>query len=210
MAGNGVPRGGTHRPGGSGAPGAAWVGAGVLAALMVLGPVLMAGQPQADASNPAAFLEQLAGEWTVVSEAIPGPGQEPIRAESREVSRFLGEKWLVAETHATSPSGQPVTSILTLGYDPIEDRFVGTYISSMQTHLWSYSGTLDEAGRVLVLETEGPILGDPARTAEYREIIEVTGSDRKLIRSSIRGPDGEWFEFARAEYRRVDRAGRVR
>ena len=53
---------------------------------------------------------------------------------------------------------------------------------------------------ILTLETEGPILGDPTRTAEYREIIEMEGPDHWVMRSMILGPDGQWFEFAHADH----------
>lgn len=68
--------------------------------------------------------------------------------------------------------------------------------------MWQYTGALDHFGTVLTLETEGPIMGDPTRTAQYPEIIEVEDADHKVMRSLILGPDGEWFEFSRAEYRR--------
>lgn len=178
----------------------------VLATLLVAStavvPQTLAERPHPD---PAAFLEKLVGEWSVETEAVRGPGQDPIRAESREVARLLGGQWLVAESSGTTPGGDSVTSILTLGWNPAEEEFVGTWISSMQTHLWRYTGTLDDSGDVLTLETVGPILGDPARTTQYREVIEIQGVDRRVTRSLILGPDGEWFEFARAEYRRADR-----
>lgn len=177
----------------------------IVAALLAGGVVSAAVAPPAHRSNePTAFLERLAGEWSVVTETILGPGQEPVRSESREVARLLGGKWLVAESTGTAPGGEPVTSILTLGYDPSRERFVGTWISSMQTHLWSYAGELDASGTALTLETEGPVLGDPTTTAQYREVIETMDADHKVMRSMILGPDGEWFEFARAEYRRTD------
>lgn len=174
------------------------------AALVMVGVAWTAAEaPGHPSDDPSAFLQQLAGEWSVVAEAVLGPGQEPIRRESREVARVLGGKWLVAES--TGPLGDgTVTSILTLGYDPAEERFVGTWISSMQTHLWQYTGVLDESGTALTLETEGPIMGDPTRTTQYREVIEIEDADHKVMRSMILGPDGEWFEFARAEYRRVE------
>ena len=125
--------------------------------------------------------------------------------ESVETARLLGTQWFVAESSASTPDGVPVTAILTLGYDAFRQRFVGTYISSQQTHLWSYVGQLDAAGTALTLETDGPIHGNPARTTSYREVIEVVSSDHKVMRSMILGPDGEWFEFARAEYRRAER-----
>lgn len=161
------------------------------------GPVLAQSTPQ------DVFLERLTGEWSVVAEAIPGPDREPIRAENRAVARLVGD-WLVTETAGTTPDGRPVTSIFTLGHDDAEGRFRGTWISSMQTHLWIFTGELDETGTILTLETEGPILGDPTTSTEYRQIIETKADDRFDVRSMILGPDGEWFEFARAEYRPID------
>lgn len=172
------------------------------ALVMVAGATTTGEPPSRPSDDAAAFLQQLAGEWSVVAEATLGPGQEPIRRESREVGRLLEGRWLVAESSG-AVGDRSFTSILTLGYDPAEERFVGTWISSMQSHLWSYTGTLDDSGTVLTLQTEGPILGDPTTTAQYRESIEIHDADHKVMRSWILGPDGEWFEFSRAEYRRI-------
>jgi hypothetical protein len=181
-----------------------FVKAAIVAALAFVGVASTAGERAgAQREEPIDFLHRLAGEWSVVAEATLGPGQEPVRTESREVARLLGGKWLVAES-TRSVRGQLFTSILTLGYDPFNERFVGTWIDSMQTHLWSYTGMLDDSRTVLMLETEGPILGDPTRTAQYREVIEIVAADHKVMRSMILGPDGKWFEFARAEYRRSE------
>ena len=182
----------------------ACVKATILAALTIVGVAVPAGEPPGRQSGePAAFLQSLEGQWSVVAEATLGPGQEPVRTESRVVARLLGGKWLVAESPGTAPRGDPVTSILTLGHDPAEDRFVGTWISSMQSHLWRYTGTLDQSRASLTLDTRGPILGDPTTTAQYREIIEIEDADHYVVRSMILGPDGEWFEFARAEHGRM-------
>jgi hypothetical protein len=117
-------------------------------------------------------------------------------------SPLLGGLWLVAEGTGEA-RGHEFTSILTLGYDAHEQRFVGTYIDSMQAHMWRYTGLLDAAGSSLTLETEGPVMGNPMNRARYREVIEAGDTDRKVMRSLILGPDGEWFEFARAEFRRI-------
>lgn len=172
-----------------------------IGALVLAGAVGPSAEPGSGQTLQATFLETLAGEWAVVSEAKLGPGQDPVRTESQEVARMIGGTWLVAETTGTA-RGAPFTSILTLGYDPSEGHFVGTWISGRQTHMWSYTGSLDASGTSLTLETEGPVMGNPERTARYREVIEIEGSDGKVMRSMILGPDGEWFEFQRAEYRR--------
>jgi hypothetical protein len=176
----------------------------IVATMAMVGVGGQVGEPTSQRGEaPAEFLERLEGRWSVVTEATLGPGQTPVRTESRVAARLLAGKWLVAEGRGTAPGGQTVISILTLGHDPAEERFVGTWISSMQTHLWRYTGMLNPSGTALTLETRGPILGDPATTANYREIIEIESADHHVIRSMILGPDGKWFEFARAEYRRL-------
>jgi hypothetical protein len=74
----------------------------------------------------------------------------------------------------------------------------------MQRHMWFYTGSLDSQGTTLTLETEGPVMGDPSRTARYRMVIRLADADLKVTRSLILGPDGSWFEFGRAEFRRSD------
>jgi hypothetical protein len=148
-----------------------------------------------------AWLRQLVGEWDVVSEMSAGPDTEPIRVESTESARSIGDRWIVAEGTADF-FGQPFTSILTLGYDPRREAYVGTWIDTEESHLWSYEGSLDEARDVLTLEAEGPALGDETRTARYRDAIEVVDSDHKVLTSSVLGDDGTWTTLMRAEFRR--------
>jgi len=151
------------------------------------------------------FLASLAGDWSVVSEAKLGPGQDPVRIESRESARLIGGRWLVAESTG-SAGGASFTSILTLGYDPADGHFIGTWISGRQAHMWTYTGELHETGTRLTLNTEGPVMGNPDKTAEYREVIEILGPNRRVTRSLILGPDGSWFQFQRAEYQRSESA----
>lgn len=180
------------------------VKATMVAVLAMVGAGAPAGEAPGDqAPETVAFLERMVGRWSVTAEATLGPGLEPVRTESRVEARLLGGRWLVAESTGTAPGGQQVTSILTLGHDPLGKGVVGTWISSMQAHLWSYTGVLDASGTALTLDTEGPIHGDPTTTARYREIIEIEDADHFRIRSMILGPDKEWFEFSRAEYRRM-------
>jgi hypothetical protein len=169
--------------------------------LLAMAPAQQSAAQQAD---PGAFLQALEGEWSIVSEGIPGPGQDPVRTESREVARFLDGRWLVAEAAAVTAAGQPYTAIWILGWDPHEEHFVGTWVATVQAHKWRFTGTLNESGTVLTLETEGPIMGDPTNTTLYRERIELLEDGLREMRSSILGPNGEWFEFARAEYTRDD------
>lgn len=147
------------------------------------------------------WLKQLVGEWDVTSEMSMGPGMEPIRNEARESVRSIGGLWTVGELTG-SIQGVSMNALMTLGYDEDEKAYVGTWIDSMQTHLWLYEGTLDAAGKVLTLEAEGPSFDDPSKTSLYRDAIELVSADHKVLTSSVQNADGSWMAFMRADYKR--------
>jgi hypothetical protein len=149
-----------------------------------------------------AWLQQLVGEWSVSSEAVAEPGAEPVTWTSTESIRSIGGLWIVAENTAET-GGDAFTSLLTIGYDPSKGAFVGTWIDTMQTTLWSYVGHLDEPARVLTLETQGPSLTDPSKTARYRDQLELISPDEKRTTSSVLGDDGNWTTFMTVDARRV-------
>jgi hypothetical protein len=156
----------------------------------------------AAASPEHEWLRQLVGEWRVTSEASMGADQPAMKIESTESVRAIGALWVLSEGSARM-DGQPFTSLLTLGYDPVQGCFVGTWVDTLQTHLWIYRGTLDRERNTLTLEARGPGFDDPAQSALYRDVIEVVDRDHKRLISSVQGPDGAWTEFLRAESTRV-------
>jgi len=55
--------------------------------------------------------------------------------DQREVVQSLGGLWIVAKG-GEIPDGGTGNTIMTLGYDPQNNRYVGTFIGSMMMHLW--------------------------------------------------------------------------
>jgi hypothetical protein len=158
----------------------------------------------AEASEPAKrreWLKQLVGEWDLQCKMYIQPDQPPAESAGTDSVRALGEHWVVAEAKSTM-MGAPFNGILSLGYDPQEKRFHGTWIDSMGGHLWVYKGTLNDAGDTLTLETEGPCMQDLSKTARYKEIIQVTGKDSRTFTSNIETEDGKWTKILSIEYRR--------
>jgi hypothetical protein len=150
------------------------------------------------ATEEHAWLQQLVGDWTSVAEVNMGPGVEPMKCESSEHARALGDLWVIAEAKS-SMGGTEFTSLMTVGYDARKQKFVGSWVDTMLAHMWSYTGTLDEKRTTLTLEAEGPDMTDPTKNALYRDVIEMQGKDKKILTSSMKGPDGNWIEFMRAE-----------
>ena len=148
------------------------------------------------------WLQKLVGEWTFEGEATMAPGKPPEKFKGTESVRSLGDLWILAEAEGECPGGGPATMMMTLGYDPQKERYVGTWIGSMMTHLWVYEGALDAAGRVLTLETEGPNMAAEGKMAKFKDVIELKSDDHRLLRSHMLGDDGKWHGFMTANYRR--------
>ena len=156
----------------------------------------MHGQPQAEHK----WLEKLVGEWTVESECSMGPDQPPSKMTGTDSVRSLGGMWMICEGRGSTPDGGGCLSVMTLGYDPVRKRFVGTFIASMMTHLWLYDGALQ--GNVLTLDTEGPSFTGDGKMVQYQDIIDFKSDDHRILRSQARGEDGKWRQFMEAHYRR--------
>ena len=141
------------------------------------------------------WLQRLVGEWTLDGEATMAPGQPPERSTGTESVRSLGGLWILAEGQGEMPGGGAATMLMTLGYDPQKQRYVGTWIGSMMARLWVYDGALDAAERVLTLESEGPHMAVEGKTARYRDVIELASDDHRVFTSHVLGDDGTWRQF---------------
>lgn len=147
------------------------------------------------------WLQRLVGEWESEVEGTMGPDQPPFKSKGVETVRPLGDLWILAEGEGEMPGGGTGRMLLTLGYDPQQERFVGTFVGSMMTYLWVYRGTLDAAEKVLTLDTEGPGFTE-GEMAKYQDIIEIVDDDHRIMRSQMLAPDGTWQPVMTAHYRR--------
>lgn len=157
---------------------------------------------QAQPTENHRWLLQLVGDWTYASDAFMGPDQPRQTFHGTERVRALGELWILGEGSMGTPGEGEDRMLLTLGYDPAQQCFVGSWIGSMMTHHWTYTGQLDAARKVLTLDAEGPDMSGAGGTAKYQDIIELDG-DKRVLRSRMLGADGQWLEFMVAHYTRV-------
>jgi hypothetical protein len=145
-----------------------------------------------------AWLHQLVGQWRV---EMPGP--DGTSTEGTETVRTLGEAWVLLEGRGEMPAGAPSAMMMTLGYDPAQGAYVGTWIGSMMNHLWVYRGQLDADRKLLALHAQGPAFDDPSRLVNYRDEIEIVGPDERLLHGNMQGEDGQWTRFMTARYTRI-------
>jgi len=148
------------------------------------------------------WLLQLVGNWTFEGDADIAPGEPPFHSTGTQTVRALGDLWILAEGESEMPGGGLGRTIITLGYDSAQGRYLGTFVGSMMTHLWIYDGAFDDASQTLTLTAEGPAMDDSGGTATYQDIIELKSPDHYIFRARIRDAEGNWTQFMTAHYRR--------
>lgn len=148
------------------------------------------------------WLMRLVGEWSYTSDC---PAMESKNTPPwSETVRPLGALWVTAQGRGDMPDGSPAQTQMTLGYDPVKQRFVGTWAGSMAAYLWVYEGTLDDSGTVLTLDTEGPdFMAGDGRMTRYQDIITLTADGQRSFTARVLGADGAWTTIMTADYRRI-------
>lgn len=176
-----------------------------LAAVLVLHAALL-GQDQQQLPGPEnehQWLEKFVGEWTTHSKASMGPDQPEMECSGTISSRRLGKLWVLNEMKGSLGDFE-MHGVQTIGYDPQKKKYVGTWVDSMVNHLWHYEGTVDESGRKLTLEAEGPNHTAGGKLTKFRDAYEFASDDRIIITASMQSEDGEWITFMTGEATRKD------
>ena len=113
-------------------------------------------------------------------------------------SRVLADKWLVSEI---SFNGKAF-SVQTLGWDEKKKKFVGTWVDGTSSHVWHYSGWLDDSGRKIILEAEGPDMQEPSIMRLYRDSYEFVSADEIHAATKFKNSSGKWELFNKAKMTR--------
>ncbi|MBE9604883.1 DUF1579 domain-containing protein [Acetobacteraceae bacterium H6797] len=147
------------------------------------------------------WLHQFLGDWAYEADCYMGPDKPHEIFRGKESVAALGDYWVIGQGEGEMPGGQIGRTILTLGFDK-DQGFVGTWVGSMMSTLWVYAGSLDESGKVLTLEAEGPnFMGEG--TALFRDVHSMVEPGHRTLTSYSQGADGEWTQFMTAHYRRM-------
>lgn len=149
------------------------------------------------------FLSRIVGDWIMTASS----GHENYDADDpsqrfTETVRSIGGLWIVGEGTGKMPDGDEMTAVITVGFDPAKGNFVGSWIGSMMTYLWVYRGWLEEDGKTLTLEAEGPAFDGSGRIDTYRDVLVLHDDNHRSFSGSVRQPDGTFKTFMTSEFRR--------
>ncbi len=145
------------------------------------------------------WLKQLEGEWTAKVQAAGWEGGEGFESTGTESVRSIGGFWIVAENKGNM-MGTPFTGLLTLGYDLNKGKYVGSWIDSMTSYMWTYEGEVK--GNTIMLNSDGPNPENPSERIKFQDSIEIKDKDHKVFTSKMLGDNGEWHTMMTITYTR--------
>jgi hypothetical protein len=137
------------------------------------------------------WLRRFEGDWDSEIEIYIAPNQPPIKSKGVDHAYLLGGFWLISEGRNLEMDYE---CRLALSYDSSKQRYIGTWLDTMSSYLWHYTGTVDASGQVLTLETEGPFPpGADVGLTKFREVTEFKSDDHRVFTSSRQSATGEWI-----------------
>ncbi len=147
------------------------------------------------------WLQKLVGEWRTESVMTMPEGSKATSSGTESVKSLDG-LWSYGEGKTTMPGGMPMTYYVGLGYDLTFKEYRAFMVMSVSSHLWKYTGTLSQDGRVMTLDCEGPnMMGEG--TALYRDTIEIVDDNHRTLTSTGQNENGGWDTYMVARYTRA-------
>lgn len=146
------------------------------------------------------WLQTLVGEWTYAGEMKMG--EEEMNSSGSETIKAFGGFWTVGEMSGKMPGSDVVSkSVITLGYDVLKKKYVGTFVSDMMGFVWIYEGT--RQGNVLTLDCDGPSFKGDGTMSRYQDIIDMKSDKEYVLSSQTLGDDGKWTKFMSMTFTRA-------
>ncbi len=149
-----------------------------------------------------AWYNSLLGNWEFEHECVSGPDLPPTKSRGKLKATSMGGLWFLLDCSGDAPDGTPWTSQFTLGFDPARGKFVGTFIASMMTH----SGSTKENSNQTAEHSSWTLKArdSMARVRLISDCFEVVNQDHWILRSRIKGDDGQWIPFMEGHHHRID------
>lgn len=148
------------------------------------------------------WLQQLVGDWMFEHDCIMPDGSSS-KTPGKMNCRTLGGLWLICESSGGEGTEDPWSAIMTIGYDPAQSQYVGTFVGSMMANIWPYHGQLDASGKRLPLNSTGPKM-DGTGTANYRDTIEIIDENTWRFTSEMEDGAGGWIKFMEGLHNRCE------
>ena len=146
------------------------------------------------------ILQKDVGTWDATTTVWMSPNAEPVEFRGKETNELLGGLWVVSRFEGDL-GGMPFTGSGTMGYDPIEKKYVGTWVDSISPFLTVMKGDYDPATKTLTMAGD---MRDATsgKLSTAKQIARFVDDDTRVFEMHVPGETGELFKMMEVEYKR--------
>jgi hypothetical protein len=126
------------------------------------------------------ILKQWEGDWDATARMTGKSEKENVESRGRETAKLAyGGFWLVMEFTGESQQ-KAFQGRGTIGYDPAKQKYVLTWIDSMNPRMMTAEGSADKDGKVLTFYGECVDPSDKKQTQE-KLVFEIRDADTRTL-----------------------------
>ena len=174
--------------------------------MAALAPSAMRAQEQEQAQLPQVsdehkLLHKDVGTWDATMKIWPQEGAEPIESKGTETNELLqGGMWLVSRFKGEI-FGMPFSGMGTVGYDPIDKKYVGTWVDSISPHLTIMKGEYDAASKTMTSIAEGRDF-ETGQVTQSKHITRFTDENTRTFEIHAKEEGGKERKVMEIQYKR--------
>jgi hypothetical protein len=143
------------------------------------------------------MLKKDVGTWDATVEMMMPPGPP---SKGTEVNALgPGGLWLITD-FKSEMMGAPFQGHGVTGWDPAKKKYVGTWVDSMSTGVFTSEGTYDAASRSMNALMSGP--GEDGQPMTMKAVTQYKDDDTRVFTMFMKGPDGKEAPTMRITYKR--------
>lgn len=175
----------------------------MMTVVCVLTIAATAGAQFPGASREHKLLKMEDGDWDAVVTMFMGPTgpyDPPVKSKAKESNRLLGDLWVVSDFKGDF-AGMPFTGHAQLGYDPLEKKYVGTWIDSFTPGITTMSGTYDPNTKTMTFDTS--TVGMDGKPAKGKNVVVYSDNKRVMTMYMTAPGSDEMVKTMQIEYTRA-------
>lgn len=165
-------------------------------------PAIAKEEPQTPKpSEHHKIFQRDVGNWGASIKAWHEPGAQAMESKGSEKNELLdGGMWLLTRFEGTIAS-MPYVGAGTFGYDPLEKKYVGTWVDSMSPHMMTLKYDYDPATQTMTGtgESRDPITGEISKSKHVSRFID---ENTRVFEIHMAGKDGKEFKMLEINYKR--------
>jgi hypothetical protein len=142
------------------------------------------------------------GTWDASLTVWPTPDAQPMTMKGSETNELLGDgMWLIGHFESNF-GGMPFKGLGTMGYAPVEKKYVGSWVDGMGPYMTTMKGDYDPATKTLTMmaETRDAATGKPVT---QKHITHFVDKNTKTFEIQQQGDDGKFWKMLEIQYKRA-------